>query len=126
MSGQESRGPVARHVRKGDLVMVIAGGNKKKRPTKGKVGRVLRFAGENRDRVVVEGVNFITRHQRATGPNQPSGIVKREGSIHISNVMFYAEKISRPVRIKYSVLADGKKVRGYLDPSTKQFVQIDV
>jgi len=108
-------------IRKGDTVIVIAGGNKKTRPNKGKVGRILEF--EN-DRVVVEGVNLITVRKRAKGPDRPGGTISKEGSIHVSNVMFYAEKIKRPVRIKHQVLADGTKVRGYIDPQTKKFEQI--
>lgn len=111
-------------LKKGDQVMVIAGGHDKKRPNKGKIGKILRFAGTNGDRVVVEGVNFVTRHVRATRPEDKAGKIQREGSIHISNVMFYAEKIKQPVRLKSKLLADGKKVRGYLDPKTKEFVQV--
>jgi len=114
------------HVKVGDTVMVIAGGNKKTRPNKGKVGKILRVAGKKRDRVVVEGVNLITKHQRAQGPGKPGGRVSMEGSIHVSNVLFYVEKLKRPVRLKVRVLADGKKVRGYMNPETKQFEQVDV
>ena len=112
-------------LKKGDTVMVIAGGNKNSRPNKGKVGKILRFTGANKDRVIVEGINLITRHQRAKGPNAPAGKVQREGSIHLSNVMYYVEKLKKPVRIKHKVLTGGKKVRGYLNPETKEFVQID-
>jgi large subunit ribosomal protein L24 len=51
--------------------------------------------------------------------------VKREAPIHVSNVMFYVEKIKRPVRLRYKLLEEGKKVRGYLDPTSKTFVQVD-
>lgn len=111
-------------LKKGDTVMVIAGGNKKKRANKGQIGKIVRFVGENRDRVIVEGLNLITRHQRAQGANKPGGKIQREGSIHVSNVMFYAEKLKRPVRLSHQILADGKKVRGYKDPKTKEFVQV--
>ncbi len=110
-------------LRKGDTVMVIAGGNKKKRPIKGKVGKIVRFVGE--DRVIVEGVNIITVHEKSKGPNRPAGKVQREGSIHVSNVMYYVEKLKKAVRIKHTLLADGKKARGYLDPKSKKFVQIE-
>ena len=103
--------------------MVIAGGNKKKRPNKGKVGKILRFVGD--DRVVIEGLNLMTRHQRQTAPGKPHGKIQIEGSIHISNVMYYVEKLKRPVRIKRSTLESGKRVRGYMDPKSKSFVQID-
>jgi large subunit ribosomal protein L24 len=110
-------------LRKGDLVMVIAGGNAKTRPNKGKTGKILRFVGD--ERVVVEGLNFVTRHQKPLGPNKPGGKIPREAPIHVSNVMFYAEKIKRPVRLKHKALADGRKVRGYVDPASKEFVQVD-
>jgi large subunit ribosomal protein L24 len=115
---------MSRSLRKGDTVMVISGGNKKKRPNIGKVGKILRFVGT--ERVVVEGLNLHTRHVRAARPGAPSGRIQKEGSIHISNVMFYAEKIKKPVRVRSQFLSDGRKVRGYKDPSTQQFVQIDV
>ncbi len=116
---------VTSSLKKSDTVMVIAGGNKNKRPNKGKIGKILRFTGRRKDRVVVEGVNMITRHERAKGPNAPAGKVQREGSVHISNVLYYVEKLKKPVRLKHKVLADGKKVRGYINPETKEFVQID-
>ena len=111
-------------LKKGDLVMVIAGGHKKKRLNVGKLGKIREFTGKNKDRVIVEGLNFVTRHQKQLGPNKPAGKVPKEASIHISNVMFYAEKIKKPVRLKHSVLADGKKVRGYTNPENKEFTQI--
>jgi len=105
----------------GDTVMVIAGGSKTKRENKGKVGKILKFVGK--DRVIVEGVNFIVKHQRATQVKAGERVVK-EGAMHISNVMYYAEKIKKPVRLSKKVLEDGSKVRGYIDPTTKEFVQI--
>ena len=113
-----------RMLRKGDPVMVIAGGNKHKRPNKGQVGTIMGFAGKKRDRVIVEGLNMITKHQRQTSADTQSQIVKVEGSIRISNVMYYVQKLKKPVRLKSDFLADGKKVRGYSDPETKEFVQI--
>jgi len=109
-------------IRRGDTVMVIAGGNKKKRPIKQQTGKVVRIVG---DRVIVEGLNMVTRHQRALGPDKPAGKVRKEAPIHISNVMFYAEKLKKPVRLCHRILADGKKVRGYVNPETKQFEQVD-
>ena len=109
-------------LKKGDLVMVIAGGNSKKRPIMGQVGKIRSFEGE---RGIVEGVNMVTRHLRAQGPSKPAGKIQKEASIHVSNVMFYVEKLKKPVRIRHKKLADGKKVRGYLDPKSKEFVQID-
>lgn len=121
-SAQASK--VKHSIRRGDTVMVIAGGNKKKRVLKGQTGKIVRFVGENKERAIVEGLNMMTHHVRAAGPNKPSGKLQREGSIHVSNLMYFVEKLKRPVRLKHKLLADGKKVRGYLDPKSKEFVQI--
>lgn len=125
MASEKVRENLAGRLRKGDTVMVIAGGNKTKRPNRGQVGKILRFVGTNRERVVVEGINMITRHERAKSAEKPSAKVQREGSIHVSNVMYYAEKIKRPVRLKVQRLADNRRVRGYTDPKTKEFVAVD-
>lgn len=109
-------------LKKGDQVMVIAGGNKKKRPNKGQVGRILGFQGT--DKVIVEGLNLVTKHKRATKPGEQSEKTQIPAGIHLSNVMFYAEKIKKPVRLKQKFLDDGRKVRGYINPENGEFVQI--
>lgn len=126
MKNEKTVTPLARKVllKKGDPVMVIAGGNKNKRPNKGKVGRIKGFAGKKLDRVIVEGVNLVTRHQKQLSPEKPAGKIEKESPIHLSNVMYYVEKLKKPVRLKYTHLEDGKKVRGYLHPESKEFVQI--
>ena len=111
-------------LKKGDLVMVIGGGNRKKRPIQGQVGRILAFRGPERERVLVEGVNMMTRHKRQSAPGKSSGKIQKEGSIHVSKVRYYVEKIKKPVRLRHQFLADGSKVRGYIDPTSKEFVQI--
>lgn len=111
-------------IRKGDTVIVVSGGHSVKRPNIGKTGKVLAFVGKNKDRVIVEGLNLVTRHRKAAGPDKPGGKIRKEAPIHISNVMYYAEKIKKAVKLKHSFLADGKKVRGYVNPEDKQFVQI--
>lgn len=121
-SNRRSEAGKRKGIRCGDQVMVIAGGSGDKRANKGKVGKVLRFVGS--DRVVVEGLNFIAKHVRPSQPGKPSGKIVTEGSIHLSNVMLYVDALGRPVRVKFSVRADGTKVRGYIHPETKQFVQI--
>jgi len=112
-------------LRRGDLVMVISGGHKVKRPIKGQTGKIRAITGDLRDRVIVEGLNLFVKHQKATGPDKPAGKIQKEKSMHISNVMYYVETLKRPVRLSYSKLADGKKVRGYKDPKSKKFVQLD-
>ena len=118
-------------LKKGDMVMVIGGGNGHKRPIKGRVGRILGFGGEKLDRVLVEGVNMVTRHKRQSGPGKPAGKIQKEASIHISKVMYYVEKLNKPVRLRHRFLEDGTKVRGYFEPGSDRsgkdggkFVQI--
>ena len=68
------------HVRKGDTVVVVAG------KERGKRGRVLRVI-PDKNRVVVERINMIKKHQRPTQKLRQGGIIEREGAIHLSNVM---------------------------------------
>ena len=89
----------ATHVRKGDLVIVTSGANK------GKRGKILRIVG---DRVVVEKVAMIKRHQKPTQKSPQGGIIDKEGSIHISNVALYDEKLGRGTRTKYATEGDSK------------------
>lgn len=92
------------HVKSGDMVVIIAGKDK------GKKGKVLK-ALPKENRVIVEGVNMLTKHKKAQGPTSPGGIIKFEGPINASNVMHYCDKDKVAVRISNSILADGKKVR---------------
>jgi len=92
------------HVRKGDTVMVVAG------KERGKRGRVLRVIPE-KNRVVVERVNMIKKHQRPTQRLRQGGIIEREGSIHLSNVMLLDPTSGKPTRIGMRALSDGKKAR---------------
>ena len=92
------------HVRKGDTVMVVAG------KERGKRGRVLRVIPE-KNRVVVERVNMIKKHQRPTQRIRQGGIIEREGSIHLSNVMLVDPTSDEPTRIGMRALAEGRKVR---------------
>jgi len=93
-----------RHIKKGDFVEVIAGKDKGKR---GKVLRVL----TKKARVVVEKVAMVKRHTRPSNISEQGGIIEKEGSVHISNVMIVCHKCDRPVRIGKKILDDGKKVR---------------
>lgn len=84
-------------IHKNDIVLVIAGNDR------GKRGKILKVFPE-KSRVVVEGVNFILRHQKPTQANQQGGIIKREGPIHVSNVMLLDPKSGKPTRIGRKVL----------------------
>jgi len=92
------------HVRKGDTVIVVAG---KERGKKGKVLRVIPEKG----RVVVERLNMIKKHQKPTQKIRQGGIIEREGSIHLSNVMLLDPNSDKPTRVGMKALSDGKKVR---------------
>ena len=114
------------NLRTGDPVMVISGGNSEKgRVLKGATGKIKTFL-PKQSRVIIEGINMIKRHKRATSMGESSGIIDKEGSVHISSVMFYSEELKRPVRLKHKSLEDGRKVRGFVHPETKNFEQIDV
>lgn len=112
-------------LRRGDPVMVVAGGNKHKRPLKGQVSKIKAIVGDKADRVILDGLNLYVRHKRAQGPGQEGGKVQVEQPVHISNVMYYVEKLKKPVRLVSGLSAEGKKVRGYTDPKTKKFVELE-
>jgi len=90
-------------IRKNDIVMVIAGKDK------GKTGRVIEVD-RARQRVLVERVNVVKRHQRPTQRHRQGGIIEKESPIHISNVMYYEEKAGKATRIGMKDI-EGKKVR---------------
>jgi large subunit ribosomal protein L24 len=98
------------HVRKGDTVIVIAGSNK------GKKGKVLRVLPNNR--VVVEKVAMVKKHTKPTQKNPQGGIVDKEGSIHISNVQLFDEKLGRGTRTK-NTTDGGTKLRVGAKSGTK-------
>jgi len=92
-------------VRKNDNVVVVAGKDR------GKRGRVLRVV-PDKNRVVVEGVNFIKKHTRPNPQaNVKGGIVEREAALHASNVQIVCPECGAPTRIGRELLADGRKVR---------------
>lgn len=92
-------------IRKNDNVLVIGGKDR------GKRGRVLKVL-PARNRVIVEGVNFINRHTKPNpGRNVKGGIVKREASLHASNVQLVCPECGVATRVGRRVLGDGRKVR---------------
>lgn len=99
-------------IKKGDMVMVITG---KERGKTGKVLQVLTDAG----RVTVEKLNIVKRHTKPNAKNKQGGILEREGSIDISNVMAYCESIQKPSRVKMKIFDDGRKVRVYQKAPTE-------
>ena len=91
-------------IRKNDTVLVIAGKDK------GKKGKV-RFAYPKKERILVEGINFIKKHSKAKGQMKQAGIIDLEAPVNVSNVMLFCDKCNHPVRIGYRFLEDGRKVR---------------
>ncbi|MFQ5868451.1 MAG: 50S ribosomal protein L24 [Candidatus Zixiibacteriota bacterium] len=94
-------------IKKNDTVMVIAG---KGRTQKSNIARVLKVFPEER-RILVEGINMVKRHSRPTRRNPKGGVIEKEGSVHISNVMLYCNKCSSATRVGYRILGDRTKVR---------------
>lgn len=90
-------------VKKGDTVIVISGNDK------GKTGKVLHVLVKE-NRVVVEGVNVVSRHTKPSNAHPDGGIFKKEAPIDASNVQIVDPKDNVPTRIGYKVV-DGKKVR---------------
>ena len=93
-----------RRLRKNDQVVVVAGKDK------GARGKVLKVLPE-RERVIVEGINRVKRHQKATQKLQQGGIIEKEMSIHVSNVMPLDAKADRPTRVRFGRDKEGKKIR---------------
>lgn len=91
-------------IRKGDEVIVTVGKDK------GRRGVVLAFSGD--DRVLVEGINLVKKHQKGDPKSgQQGGIVDKEMPIHISNVMLYNSITKKADRVGIKELEDGRKVR---------------
>ena len=90
------------NIKKGDTVYVNAGNDK------GKTGKVLEVL-RDKDRVIVEGVNMVSKHTKPNPKNPQGGIVKQEAGIHISNVNL-VDNAGKPTRIAHKEV-DGKKVR---------------
>ena len=90
-------------VKTGDKVKVITGKDK------GKEGVILK-AFPKKDRVIVEGMNMMKKHQKPSSMNPQGGILETEAPIHVSNVMLIDSKTGEPTRVGFKVV-DGKKVR---------------
>ena len=91
-------------IKRGDKVVVITGKDRGKRGT-------VRAVIVKHNRVLVEGVNIIKRHQRARSQNQVSAIIEREAPIHASNVMLIDPNNDQPTRVTFRKREDGTLVR---------------
>ena len=93
------------HVRRDDMVMVVAGKDK------GKTGKVLRvLVGKNR--IIVEGINLVKKHLKANpSAQEQGGIIEKQAPISVSNVMLYCTKCNKATRVSHRILEDGARVR---------------
>src|SRR3712207_598929 len=93
-------------LRRDDEVVVISGKDK------GKTGKILRVE-PRRDRVYVEGINIVKRHQRPNParPNAPVGVIEREGPVHVSNVALLDPKDRKPTRVGTRRTEQGTRMR---------------
>jgi large subunit ribosomal protein L24 len=92
------------NLRVNDKVEVIAGKDK------GRVGKILRVE-RDKNRVFVERINIVKKHQKPTDASQSGQIIEREAGIHLSNVMLVCPECAETVRIGKQILDDGTKVR---------------
>ena len=90
------------NIRKDDVVKIITGRDK------GKSGRVIKVF-PSKNRLIVEGLNLVKKHERPTQDNQQGGIIEKESSIHRSNVMLMNN--NKPTRVSFKKLDNGKKIR---------------
>lgn len=95
---------VKTHIKSGDTVYVIAG------KEKGLTGKVLKID-RSRGVAMVEKLNIIKRHTKATQANPQGGIVEKEAGIQLSNLLYYDEDEAKPTRLGTRVLSSGEKVR---------------
>ena len=91
-------------IKKDDMVKVISGKDK------GKVGKVL-CVFPDKNRALVEGVNFVKRHLRPSAKQQKGGIVDKEATMNLSNLQIFCARCSRVTRIGKRILADSTKER---------------
>lgn len=91
------------NVKKGDNVIVLTGQDK------GKKGTVI-SASPKKQTVRVEGVNVVTKHVKPRGPQNPGGMMKEPGNIHVSNVQIVCPDCGKPTRVGHAIV-DGKKAR---------------
>ena len=93
---------MAKHVRKGDTVVITTGSHK------GKVGEILRVI-PDKDKVIIKGLNLRTKHLKPTRISPQGGIITKEAPIHISNVSHAVD--GKPTRVRFETRPDGSKVR---------------
>lgn len=92
------------HIKKDDTVVILSGKDM------GKQGKVLQTAPKEQ-KVIIEGINMVTKHVKPRRAGQPGGIIKAEGALYASKVMLVCPSCNKPTRIAHKILADGTKMR---------------
>jgi len=106
-------------IKKNDMVMVIAGNDR------GKTGKVLKVF-PKKSRIIIEGINIRKRHTKPNQKNPQGGILEKEASIHISNVMMLDPKSNEPTRLGAQIILDeksGKKKRARVSKLSGEMLQ---
>ncbi|HHW79780.1 MAG TPA: 50S ribosomal protein L24 [Acholeplasmataceae bacterium] len=115
------------YIKTGDTVAVIAGSDQfvtdKKGNKKRRTGTVLKVL-KKEQRVIVEGVNIVKKHQRPTQTNEKGGIFEQEAPIHISNVALIDPETNLPTRVRIETVSEKDKVRK-IRVATKSGAKID-
>ena len=94
------------HVKKDDTVVLLTGNEK----YRGKTGKVLEVSPEE-GKVIVEGINIVSKHVKPRKAGDPSGIIKTEAAVYASKVQVVCPKCNKPTRVGTKIYADGKKDR---------------
>jgi len=101
-------------LRRGDTVTIIAGKDL------GKEGKIL-SVDRAKNKLIVEGINIVTKHQKSNRTNQTGGIIRIEAPIHASNVMYLHK--NKPTRLGYKVeVSDGKRIKKRIAKSTGEVI----
>jgi large subunit ribosomal protein L24 len=91
-------------IKKNDKVIILSG------KEQGKIGNVLKVDAE-KGRAIVEKINIVKRHSKPSAKNAQGGIIEKEASLHISNLMIICNKCAEPTRVGKRTLDDGSRVR---------------
>lgn len=94
------------NIKTGDTVVLLTGDDN----DKGKTGKVLEVSPKE-GKVIVEGINMVSKHVKARKAGDPSGIIKAESAVYACKVQVVCPKCKKPTRIAHKIYADGKKDR---------------
>lgn len=106
-------------LKKNDIVIIVAGNDR------GKAGKILKVFPKN-DRVIIEGINMRKRHTKPSQKNPQGGILEKEASIHVSNVMMLDPKTNEPTRLGAKIILDeksGKQKRARVSIASGEMIQ---